>query len=203
MYQEKSNGIYETFYNREINKDNFLGRFLPELEDVDGKILDLECRKGHNITYLNSMLKKAITFNYSKKTLEIVKGKVNIETIFTDMPKSLPFGDKSFSAVVADLSLHYFSLTDTIKIIKEIRRILKDGGKLFFRVNSANDINYELTQGELVEKNYYFVNGMNKRFFDLDDIDYFFIDFNMRYLSQEIMGRHEKEKMVWVGYYLK
>lgn len=200
MYQEKSNGVYETFYNREINKDNFLGRFLPELEDVDGKILYLECRKGHNTTYLNSMLKKVITFNYFKKTLEIVKGKVNIETIFTDMQKSLPFGDESFSAVVADLSLHYFSLTDTIKVIKEIRRILKDGGKLFFRVNSANDINYELTQGELVEKNYYFVNGMNKRFFDLDDIDYFFIDFNMRYLSQEIMGRHEKEKMVWVGY---
>ena len=96
--------------------------------------------------------------------------------------------------VIADLSLHYFKKRKTIEIIKEIKRVLKADGYLIGRVNSIKDINYGANTGEEVEKHYYLTKDGYKRFFDEEDIRYFFKDFNIKCCSEESMFRYAAEK---------
>ena len=38
---------------------------------------------------------------------------------------------------------------------------------------------------------------MTKRFFDKEDIEYFFKDFEIQYINEENMNRWNKDKIVW------
>ena len=51
--------------------------------------------------------------------------------------------------------------------MKQINRILKDGGKLFARVNTINETEAGAGDGEEIEPNFYKnpLRGINKRFF--------------------------------------
>ena len=111
-----------------------------------------------------------------------------------DITKRLPYKDGCMSLVIADLSFHYFKKRKTIDIIKEINRILKDDGYLIGRVNSMNDTNYGASDGEEIEKHYYLTKDGYKRFFDEEDIRYFFKDFNIKCCSEESMFRYGAEK---------
>lgn len=61
--------------------------------------------------------------------------------------------DKKYSLIIADLSLHYFNNETTIHIMKEIKRILKDGGVLLAIVALVNDFNFGAGQGEKQDNN--------------------------------------------------
>ena len=91
------------------------------------------------------------------------------------MLNGMPFDDNSFEIVIADLCLHYFREKDTFNLISEINRILKKDGHLIFRVNSINDVNHAAGQGTEIEKHLYSTEDNRlKRFFDENDIKYFF-----------------------------
>lgn len=133
------------------------------------------CGTGNDSLYLTSHNKKVIACDYSSVALEDVKKFVpNAMTLQIDFAKGLPFNDNSFDIIVADLSLHYFDSNTTIKIMKEVKRVLTAHGILLARVNSINDINYGAGLGEKIEDNYYYVDGYNKRFFTLEDAQRFF-----------------------------
>ena len=57
-----------------------------------------------------------------------------------------------------------------------------------------NDTNYGASQGEEIEKHYYLTKDGYKRFFDEEDIIYFFKDFNIKCCSEESMFRYGAEK---------
>lgn len=110
----------------------------------------------------------------------------------------MPFANDSFELVLADLCLHYFREQDTIMILDEIKRILKNNGYLIFRVNSINDTNHGAGQGKEVEPRLYRTgSGTLKRFFVEDDIRYFLKDFDIKFLNEEIMRRYELEKVLY------
>lgn len=112
-------------------------------------ILDLGCGTGNDSLYLTSHNKKVIACDYSSVALEDVKKFIpNASTLQIDFAKGLPFNDNSFDIIVADLSLHYFDSNTTIKIMKEVKRVLTAHGILLARVNSINDINYGAGLGE-------------------------------------------------------
>ena len=62
----------------------------------------------------------------------------NIKKI--DMSEELPFENNSIDLVFANLSIHYFSNEDTQKLMKEIKRILKNGGLFIGSVNGMQDM---------------------------------------------------------------
>lgn len=64
-----------------------------------------------------------------------------------------PIADKKYSLIIAYLSLHYFNNETTIHIMKEIKRILKDGGVLLAIVALVNDFNFGAGQGEKQDNN--------------------------------------------------
>ena len=116
------------------------------------------------------------------------------------MLDDFPFEDNSTDLVIADLSLHYFREKDTIKIINEIKRILKPNGHLFFRLNSTNSTEYKNlieNNEKQIEPNLYFSNNMEKRFFSESDIKEFFKDWKLICIKEENMSRWCPDKIVW------
>ena len=91
-----------------------------------------------------------------------------------DHTQPLPFGDRFFAIVVADLCLHYFDEETTTSILAEIERVLTDDGLLLARVNSSEDVNHGAGEGTEVEPGFYESNGHYKRFFDEAMIRRFF-----------------------------
>ena len=91
-----------------------------------------------------------------------------------------------------------FNEEDTKNILNEIKRVLQKDGILIFRVNSTKDVNYGAGEGEEIEKHFYRTQvGMYKRFFDKEDIEYFFKKWKNLYINEEQMTRYEKVKEVW------
>ena len=167
---------------KEIKIDDWLEDFDDIIEKCTTPVLDLGCGTGNDTLYLTRKNKKVIACDRSVNAIEAIKTNIPdvYETNCFDMLEGLPYADESFELVIADLCLHYFREKDTIKIIDEIRRVLKDGGHLIFRVNSIHDVNHGAGKGIEIEPHLFETSdGRLKRFFDDEDAKSFFKDFHI------------------------
>lgn len=161
-------------------------------------ILDLGCGQGNDCLYLTEHGYQVISCDKSQAAITNVREAIPEATaMVVDMLDGLPFADKSFHIVIADLCLHYFKWQDTAGIVRDISRIIKKDGYLLCRLNSTKDFNYGAGQGALIEENYYAVNGNTKRFFDLKQIELLFNLWKMVYLNECQMDRYHYPKMLW------
>ena len=192
-----------TEYNREdIEFDDWLEKFDEIIENADLPIIDLGCGSGNDTLYLINKNKKVISCDLSENAISNIKKNFPeiLDAKVVNMLDGLPFDDNSADLIIADLSLHYFNKNDTIYIINEIKRVLSNNGHLIFRVNSINDVNHGAGKGTEVEKNLFLTNDNRlKRFFDIEDINYFFGSFEIEYIKEEIMTRYELEKRLYRG----
>lgn len=139
---------------------------------ANSSILELGCGQGQDGRYFASHGHSVLSTDNEQSALEKAEAKVpnqirsrlKIQNLdLSDLPFELV--DESFDVVYAHLSLHYFDSLKTEKIFSEIHRVLKPGGILAFFVNSTSDPEYK--QGELIETDYYRVDGMAKRYFSV------------------------------------
>jgi hypothetical protein len=114
-----------------------------------------------------------------------------------DMLNGLPFGKGTAKLIIADLSLHYFSWEDTKRVLNDIRTVLVNGGRLLCRVNSVRDTNHGAGQRRRIEKNYYEVQGRQKRFFDRECLEELFKDWSIEFMREAPLYRYGKEKVLW------
>lgn len=178
--------------------DNWLDDFSDIINTATLPILDLGCGNGNDTAYLRSHGKEVIACDQSEMAIRNVRKQFRgIEAMRLNILDGLPFGDNSFEIVVADLSLHYFTKNDTINVLNELKRILKTDGHLLIRVNSINDTNHGAKLGKELEHHLYEVNGMTKRFFDIEDVKEFFKDFQIEYINEELMTRYTRQKWVY------
>lgn len=193
------NNVYEGITEVKPVYDLWLDKFKDILKENKGRaIIDLGCGAGNNTLYLCERGYKVISCDYSREALSIVNEFIpEAETMEMDLTERLPFEDDSTEVVIADLCLHYFSKYVTRYIINEIKRVLCDGGKLIFRVNSINDINYGAGSGTEVEKNFYRSQSGFKRYFDEEDIRSFFSGWSIEYLKENTMYRYDMEKRLY------
>lgn len=195
------NKVHSTYERKDIIYDEWFDLFLTDIEACDMPIVDLGCGSGNDSKYLIEHGKKVVACDYSENAVENIRKNFPelIDVKCFDMTKGLPFEDGYAGIVIADLSLHYFSKNVTKQILKDIKRVLCDNGKLIFRVNSVNDVNHGAGQGKELEPHYYLNenNGRYKRYFDMDDINEFFKDWNIDYVSEEKMDRYELLKILW------
>ena len=171
-YVDVWNEMHKEFAKKDIVKyDNWLDEYKDIIANIDTEIIDLGCGvTGNNTIYLLGVL------------------------------LVMPLEDNCTNLVIADLSLHYFKDEDTKKIIKEIQRILKPNGYLFIRVNSTHSKEYQsILENNLepIEQHLFFRKGMEKRFFDEDDIKNYFNDFEIIDMQEENMNRWSPDKIVW------
>ncbi len=194
---------FEEYWNQTHQKhgsekpiyDNWLDKYQGLLHNVKTPILDLGCGTGNDTLYLTEKGYSVIACDYAKEALECIKKYIpTAQPMYVDIAKKLPFKNSEFQIIIADLSLHYFDHETTIEIMKEIKRILKTGGYLLARVNSINDVNHGAGRGKKIETNFYYVEGYNKRFFNLNDVNKYFSIIGKIEAKETTMLRYEKPK---------
>lgn len=158
------------------------------------EILDLGCWIGADTQYLIERWYKVLSCDFANEALKSIEKHIpNSKTQYINMMEEFPINDETYSLIIADLSLHYFDNNTTIKIMNEIKRILKPNWILLARIATINDTNFWAGKWEKLENNYYFVEWYKKRFFDKDDVNkYFWIIWDVKAKEKE-MTRDEDE----------
>jgi len=190
---------YRKYVPKKPKYDLWLDKYKDILElSKSTPIVDLGCGHGNNSLYLCERGYKVISCDISQVAIDSIKEFVpEVETMVVDLLEGLPFKDSSAVVIIADLSLHYFYWKDTLNIVNEIMRVLEPKGYLFCRLNSSNDINHGAGQGDLIEENYYSLDGHNKRFFDRHQIERLFNRCLISNVNEYQMDRYKLPKILW------
>ena len=152
---------------------NWLDEHKHLLDKKSLPILDLGCGNGDDTNYLINKGFTVVSTDFSKSAIEKVS-QINENTFLFDISKKEEWDklkSKSFSVVIANLSLHYFDSQTTMMIMKEIKRVLAPNGILIARVNTNLDKGFGAGDGEELEENFYKnpERGIDKRFFTIED----------------------------------
>jgi SAM-dependent methyltransferase len=197
--QERWNRIFQQYETKRPVCDDWLTKY-GEVFDAskDTPVIDLGCGFGNNTLYLHERGYQVISCDFAEVALEQLSHFIpNPITRLFDLRCRFPFEDGAAKIVVADLCLHYFPEAETVGVIAEIRRILRDGGWLFSRFNSVKDIYYGAGEGTAIEPFYYEQNGVRKRFFDEASLRVFFAEWKIKALHECEMSRYGQPKIVW------
>lgn len=160
-------------------------------------VLDLGCGAGVNTQDLLKLGARVSAADFSKKAIAGMRDRFSdvLERLDCfDMCAGFPYGDGSFDAVAADLSLHYFSWQETIAIVSGIRRILKTGGRLIARVHSVENLT-GLPENP-IEEHYYMEDGCARRYFTEAEIRTLFSDWTLEQLQTRQIHRYQRTKYV-------
>jgi ubiquinone/menaquinone biosynthesis C-methylase UbiE len=181
---------------------NWLERWKNELmiHASSKPFLELGCGRGVDSQALTSYGFEVVSVDLRLDALGHCRSIEGCFSVNADISSKLPFRDNSFGLVLASLSLHYFSWSETKSIVEEIRRVLMKGGMLLVRVNSTEDLNFGAGTGEELEKNYRLVKGQKKRFFEKSDVELMLRGMKVTELHHETIDRYGKEKKVWVAH---
>jgi SAM-dependent methyltransferase len=132
------------------------------------RALDVGCGSGHNARLLLDRGFEVTAIDFAPNALELCRREApGARTVLIDIRSGLPFEDRAFELVVADLSLHYFRWEVTVDIVSGIERCLVPRGLLAARFNSTGDHQYGAADGEPIGGDVRFraVRGIEKRFF--------------------------------------
>ena len=140
-----------------------LGFLTPE-----GKILELGAGLGQDGIWFATQGFDVTQTDLAIEEMLPIPGNVALTRTRLDLSHTLPYVLHTYDAVYACLSLHYFDWDRTERLFDEIFETLKPGGVFAMLVNSVNDPEYNT--GTKLEEDYFEVDGINKRYFDLASV---------------------------------
>lgn len=178
--------------------DNWFDKYIHLLNKSD-KIIELGCGRAYTSLYLlNNGFSDVTACDFSTEVINILNTEhKELNTSVFDISEKLPFKDNEINVIIADLCLHYFDFGKTKEILNKIYRVLKSGGLLIGRVNSANDKYHIPVNAKVLEKNFYYDGEIYKKFFEEDDFKELFENFKILSLEEKHMDRYEKPKTLW------
>ena len=194
---------------RDDDLENIENSWVDKYEKVisahKGKLLDLGCGLGQYSKYFLDKEFDVTSADISERALAYLSEKYEgIKTVQIDMTEPLPFADKSFDLVFANLSIHFFSEKDTHSLISEVKRILNDDGIFVGSCNSSKAYKYIQDKSTVIENGFYREDGgRTVRLFDKEQFDTFFADWNEITLSEVETVRFNKSKIMWEFIYSK
>ena len=187
------NSIYNNHMLEFPQDDEFLSTWLESLRKAK-RIVDLGCGNGVNSFYLYERGIHTIACDFSEPALNLLLKKApDANVLLFDMRDGLPFLSNHLDVVIADLSLHYFSIQETKAILNEIRRSLVPDGMFICRVNAIETDLMGLKYPE-IEKDYYDVNGCKKRFFTVDSLASIMSGFSVKKLYEQETEKYRRAK---------
>ena len=186
-------------------EDAWVDKYDEMISQKSGNLLDLGCGVGQYSKYFADKGFSVTSADISERALAYLKEKYNdIDTVRVDMTQPLPFADKSFDVVFANLSIHFFSENDTASLLSEIKRILKDDGIFVGSCNSSKAYKYIADSSTVLEDGFYREDGgRTVRLFDKAQFDRFFADWNKIVLTETETVRFNKSKIMWEFIYKK
>lgn len=178
--------------------DNWFNKYIHLLNKSD-KIIELGCGRAYTSLYLlNNGFSDVTACDFSTEVINILNTEhKELNTSVFDISEKLPFKDDEINVIIADLCLHYFDSKKTKEILNEIYRVLKSGGYLIGRVNSANDKYHIPLSAKVLEKNFYYDDEIYKKFFEGKEFKELFENFKILSLEEKHMDRYEKPKTLW------
>lgn len=192
----KNDLYWKKHVNQKLEEDMWINDYKHYFKG-SGKCLDLGCGIGQYSKELMNYGYEVTSSDISLIALEKVK-EFNDNTIRIDMNEKMPFKDKTFDLVFANLSIHYFSDNDTKKLMNEIKRVLKDGGLFVGSVNGLEG--YEKIKDTAIEiENHYWFN-INKyiRLFDKNDLEKYLNVFDILKIEKRETTRFNNKKNYWI-----
>lgn len=186
-------------------EDSWVDKYADAISAHKGYLLDLGCGVGQYSKYFYDKGFDVTSADISERALDYLSARYSdISTIRIDMTEPLPFADKSFDVVFANLSIHFFSESDTSAIIAEVKRILKDDGIFIGSCNSSKAYKYIKDSSTVIENGFYREDGgRTVRLFDKEQFDAFFADWKEITLSEIETVRFNKSKIMWEFIYSK
>lgn len=151
----KSSNIYNRIYIRAgryhqklLLKQNYIylahvGRIKKILLNMKGDILDLGCGDGALAKELFSVGRNIIGIDISRKALKFASKFSNIKWVLGDV-KELPFCSNSLDYVIASELIEHLTYNEAIKMLQEIRRVLKSDGKILLTTPNKYNFYYIL-----------------------------------------------------------
>ena len=178
--------------------DNWFNKYIHLLNKSD-KIIELGCGRAYTSLYLlNNGFSDVTACDFSTEVINILNTEhKELNTSVFDISEKLPFKDDEINVIIADLCLHYFDSKKTKEILNEIYIVLKSGGYLIGRVNSANDKYHIPLSAKVLEKNFYYDGEIYKKFFEGKEFKELFENFKILSLEEKHMDRYEKPKTLW------
>ena len=171
-----------------IDRPTLFVQSITNLLHVGGKLLDAGCGQGADSRYFAQHGYEVTAMDFSDSALEIAQKKSaehadQIKFVKGDLASPLPFMNASFDIVYSHLAVHYFSASVTEKILAEFERILKKDGVLALLVNSTTDP--EFNTGPEIEKDYFIIRNVSKRFFNTSTLAGFTRNFETMLLDDQ------------------
>lgn len=115
-------------------------------------VLDLCCGTGNSLIPMKKYARELSGIDLSLEMLKQARNK-GLERIVNGDVRALPF-KKGFTLVYSIFdSLNYLIVEDDlVKVFKEVKRVLVDGGFFIFDMNSIEGVKYIARQKEIVEE---------------------------------------------------
>ena len=141
MPRDTDHDSFAADYARE-NEASLLNAFYerPAMLELAGatagrRILDIGCGSGPLMQEFIARGAAVTGFDASRNMIELARDRLGPEADLhvADLGQPLPFADDSFDDAVASLVLHY--LEEWVGPLREIRRVLRPGGRLILSVN--------------------------------------------------------------------
>ena len=185
----KDDEYWKEHVNRELEEDLWIDEYKEYLGNT-GLCLDLGCGIGQ-------FSRKFMEYGYKVISSDIS----NINVINLDMREKMPFEDDKFDVVFASLSIHYFSDSDTKKLMAEIKRILKKGGLFIGSVNGMQGLEKIKDTAKELDYHYYYNKDRYIRLFDEDDVKNYLSIFDIIKIDMRETVRfgHTKNYIVFIA----
>ena len=124
-------------------------------------LLDYGCGGGRNTFALCSEGYKVLAMDYAEEALSIVQDKCkafseNSVSLIQNKGLDVPLEDSSVDGIIADGSLFGNPKSDIIKVVSELRRVLKKDGLLWANFRTKEDSMYGM--GEKIDDSLYILN---------------------------------------------
>ncbi|HEY1835685.1 MAG TPA: class I SAM-dependent methyltransferase [Candidatus Saccharimonadales bacterium] len=164
-----------------IDKPSLFAQDAIKYFPKSGRVLDLGAGQGQDSRFFAEHGYDVVSTDIEDSALELsrsklptkIKSKVTLQKL--DLREELPFASESFDVVYAHLSLHYFDIEKTWRIFTEITRVLKPGGIVALFINSTSDPEYG--SGEQIEPDFFQIDNVTKRYFNVKSTRKFISDF--------------------------
>ena len=192
----------DEYWKEHINKDLEEDLWINDYKDYlnGGTCLDLGCGIGQFSKWFMENGYEVISSDISKIALEKVK-EFNSNVVNVDMREKLPFEDNKFDVVFANLSIHYFSDSDTKSLMNEIKRILKKDGLFIGSVNGIQGLEKIKDTAKELDYHYYYNKDKYIRLFDVEDVKKYLSIFDIIKIDERetIRFEHKKNYIVFIA----
>ncbi|TSC53450.1 MAG: transcriptional regulator, MerR family [Parcubacteria group bacterium LiPW_39] len=120
------------------------------------KVLDLGCGSGRHVVYLAKKGFEIYGFDIAEEGIHLAKSWLRKEGLKANFSvgsiyERMPFKDNFFDAVISTHSIHHGRIKDVRKAIREVYRVLKQGGFIFINLRKRRIRKYD-PKNKIIEK---------------------------------------------------